>query len=301
MDADATQRAVARVRSWPAERRRGSNLDLLEPAPLFDIEVASACNIVCAFCPRDEMVRPKTLMDDVTFGAVVNFLPANAVAMISGLGDALLHPWLEAMVGRLVGRGVSTCLITNGIRLTPSRQAALIAAGIAEIQVSVHGFDDDTVRQVVPVGANPKAVRANLEQLATVQGPRVRINFVETPENAHARDEVRGWAENLGFRFFYRRQHTRGGTIGAARADAGCAGCGVFSSVTFLSVDGDIMPCVNDVRGEGKLGNVRDFTWPDVLAWKRRVINEDRWFSSCTDCDDDFRWVLLDQGGLDGA
>ena len=42
MDADATQRAVARVRSWPAERRRRSNLDLLEPAPLFDIEVASA-------------------------------------------------------------------------------------------------------------------------------------------------------------------------------------------------------------------------------------------------------------------
>ncbi len=107
---------------------------------------------------------------------------------------------------------------------------------------------------------NPKAVRANLEQLATVQGPRVRINFVETPENAHTRDQLRAWAENFGFRFFYRRQHTRGGAIGVARADAGCAGCGIFASMTFLTVAGDVMPCVNDVRGEGKLGNVPDFT-----------------------------------------
>ncbi|MDP2314357.1 MAG: radical SAM protein [Pseudomonadota bacterium] len=300
MDAEATAKAVELVRAWPASRRRAGNLGLLRAAPLFDIELASACNVVCTFCPRDDMERPKTVMDAATFDSVEAFLPPGAIAMLSGLGDSLLHPQLDALVARLHGRGVSTCIITNGVRLVPARQDTLIAAGIAEIQVSVHGLDDATVRSVVPVGANPARVRANLEHLAGRPGPRVRINFVETPENAHAREDVRRWAEGLGFRFFYRRLHTRGGSLGEPRDDAGCSGCGIFGSVTFITVEGDVMPCVNDVRGEGRLGNVRAVTWTDVLAWKKAVIKEDRWFAPCAGCDDDYRWVLLAQGGLDG-
>jgi MoaA/NifB/PqqE/SkfB family radical SAM enzyme len=282
---------VAQVRALPRERIRAANLALLDTPPLFDIEVASACNVVCTFCPRDEMVRPKKLMDEPTFAALLKFLPEDAIAMVSGLGDALLHPRLPELVARLVGRGVSTCMITNGVRLTPARQEALIAAGIAEIQVSVHGVSDAVVRRIVPVGADPHAVRTNVERLAHRGGPRVRINFVETPENAEERAAVQAWAEALGARFFHRRLHTRGGTVGDGR-DTG-EGCGIYAGVTFISVEGDVMPCVNDVRGEGRFGNVRDASWAEVVAWKRGVITDGRWFGACTGCDDDYRWVLL--------
>ena len=219
--------------------------------------------------------------------------------MLGGLGDALVHPKITVLVQQLVARDVSTCIITNGVRLTPDRQDALIAAGISEIQVSVHGLQEEIVRQVVPVGADPGAVRRHVERLAS-RGPRVRINFVETPENAGEREQVESWARDLGARFFYRRQHSRGGTIGSGRTET-CAGCGIFGSVTFVSSDGDVFPCVNDVRGYGRYRNVRDTTWTDVLAWKRTVIHEGRWFSACTSCDDDYRWELLALGGLAGA
>lgn len=292
---------IDRVRRLDNSVVRARNLSLLEQPQLFDIEVASACNVVCTFCPRDEMVRAHALMDASTFADVLGFLPPHAIAMLSGLGDALVHPKLPQFVEQLVAKGVSPCVITNGVRLAPALQDELIAAGIAEIQVSVHGLDEATVRHVIPVGARPSVVRRQVERLAAIGGPRLRINFVETEENGHERRAVEAWAARLGARFFHRRQHTRGGTIGITRPEARCSGCGIFGSVTFISADGDVLPCVNDVRGDGRFANVRDTTWDGVLAWKRRVIDEGHWFAACRGCDDDYRWVLLARGGLDGA
>lgn len=301
MGAEDAARAQDEVHRWSTEERRATNLALVEAVPLFDLEIASACNVVCTFCPRDEMVRNARLMSEATFAALLRFLPSDAVAMLGGLGDALVHPQIAPWVSRLVARGVSTALITNGVRLTPERQDALIAAGIAEIQVSVHGVSEASVRRVMPVGADPARVRAHVERLAERGGPRLRVNFVETPDNGAEREAVAAWATSLGARFFHRRQHTRGGTVGVARSTPGGEGCGIFGSVTFITADGDIAPCVNDVTVEGRLGNVRDTPWPAVLAWKREVIGQSRWFSACVGCDDDYRWVLLRNRGLAGT
>jgi MoaA/NifB/PqqE/SkfB family radical SAM enzyme len=295
------QRLIDAVRALRPEERRRRNLDLLDTAPLIDLEMASACNVVCAFCPRDDMVRSAGLMSEDTFTAVENFLPGNAVIMISGLGDAVLHPQLANRVRRLNDKGHSCCVITNGVRLTPERQRDLIDAGIAQIQVSVHGVDRETVARVMPRGSDPERVRANLDHLAKTRPPhlRVRINFVETGRNGHARLDVERYARDRDFEFFYRREHTRGGSLGAGRQSQTSEGCGIFAAVTFISSDGDVLPCVNDVRGEGRLGNVRSLNWAHVEAWKRRVIDEGRWFAACADCDDDYRWVLIAQGELD--
>lgn len=300
VDERVEARLLSKVRQSRADLRT-VNLRLLEAPPLFDLELVSACNVVCTFCPRGEMERQARRMDAATFEAVLRFLPAGAVAMLSGLGDALLHPDLPDHVARLTARGVSTCVITNGVRLTPDRQDDLLAAGIAEIQVSVHALDEGTARRVMPVGAAPELVRTHVERLAGTRRCRVRVNFVETDANAHARAEVEAWTVGLGARFFHRRLHTRGGALGTGRSAEHGDGCGIYGSVTFISADGDVLPCVNDVRGEGRLGHVRGLTWGDVLAWKHRVISEARWFAACRACDDDYRWVLLSDGGLAGA
>ncbi|HZH14754.1 MAG TPA: radical SAM protein [Archangium sp.] len=301
MDAERTEAVVTAVQGWPEERRRAANLALLEQVPLFDIEVASACNIVCSFCPREEMARPKGLMSETTFQEILTFLPGDAVVMISGLGDALLHPRLEHFVEALSARGLFPCVITNGIRLTPDRQRRLIAAGVAQFQVSVHGLDARELAPIVTRGARPEQVRENLEQLAANRPEhlRVRVNFVETPDNAHCREGVRSWATALGFDFFYRRLHTRGGSITSHRPASGCQGCGIFGAVTFITVEGALLPCVNDVRGEGQLGHVRDLTWAQLVERKRTVIREGTWFGACRTCDDDYRWVILANGQVD--
>jgi sulfatase maturation enzyme AslB (radical SAM superfamily) len=303
MDADGTHATVEAVRRWPAERRRQAQLAVLEGAPLFDIEAASACNMTCTFCPREAMARPQRVMAPETFAQVRSFLPDDAVVMFSGLGDALLNPHLEDFVAGLAGRKISSCVITNGLRLTPERARSLLEAGLEEFQVSVHGLEAEALAPVVLRGADPGRVLANLEALAALlpAGRRVRINFVETPGNTASREVVRAWAEAQGFRFFFRRLHTRGGTVASCRLGLRADGCGIFAAVTFVTVEGVLLPCVNDVRGEGALGYVATTTWAELAARKRSVIEGDRWFPPCRACDDDYRWVILANGQVDEA
>lgn len=300
MDDSQTRALVAKVQGWPDLQRRHRNLALLAEPPLFDIEAASACNITCSFCPRSEMSRTPRLMSRQTFAQVLTLLPAHAIVMFSGLGDSLLNGHLEEFVQTLVARQISPCVITNGVRLDPARQRSLIAAGLAQIQVSVHGLDRQTLAPIVTRGADPERVLANLEHLAAHRPStlRARLNFVETPDNAHAATGVEALAARLGFEFFYRRLHTRGGTVVSLRAGAACTGCGIFATVTFITVAGDVLPCVNDVRGEGRLGHVGDLDWPTLQARKHAVIHEGVWFSACQRCDDDYRWVILGQGSI---
>lgn len=301
MDADTTEATAALVRAWTPERRREAGLRILRRPQLFDIEAASACNIVCSFCPREAMERPMRLMDEATFERIAGFLPDDAVVMFSGLGDALLNPRTESFVSRLKRRGISSCLVTNGIRLDPERQRSLAAAGLDQLQVSVHGLDDSALASIVTRGSDPDRVRRNLEHLSRARSPalRVRLNFVETLENAHARGEVERFARELGFDFYFRRLHGRGGTVTSPRAAACPSGCGIFAAVTFITVEGQVLSCVNDVRGESALGNAGALDWPALAARKRDVLQRDAWFSFCRGCDDDYRWVILAQGGVD--
>ena len=103
----------------------------------------------------------------------------------------------------------------------------------------------------------------------------------------------------MGFDFFFRRLHGRGGTIASPRANACPSGCGIFAAVTFVTVEGEILSCVNDVRGEGRLGSAGDLSWSGLVERKQDVLRRDAWFPHCRGCDDDYRWVILAQGGVE--
>ncbi len=298
MTSEETESRIRQVCAWPSSRRIAANLSLLENPPLFDLELVSTCNAACGFCPRDRMARRDRFISDETFDAVLEFLPEHAMVMLSGLGEATLHPRLETHVARLSDRGFSSCLVTNGLRLTSRLQDGLVAAGIAQVQVSLHGPPPW-------FGYPARAARdleAHLEHLSghRAGGLRVRVNFVETPRNRLEADRVRQWTGASGFSFFWRREHGRG-CHGDTRPRSGTrSGCGIFASVTFITADGVLFPCVNDVAGRYRLGRVGRTNWPDLLEIKHRIVATGAWFDTCARCDDDYRWVLIGQGGLDG-
>ncbi len=286
------------VAGWSPERVRSTSLTIVDDrAPLFDIEAAAACNLSCRFCPRGELTRPQRIMAPEVFAAVERFLPAGAVVMFAGLGEPLTNLHLADYVARLKRRDVSPCVITNGLLLTPPRVEALVAAGIDQIQVSVHALDKAPFERLVP-DIDVTTLLANLRHLAAVRPPalRVRLNFVDCAENSGELDGVARLAGELGFGLFVRQEHNRGGHLGRTGEMPG--GCGIFAAVTLITAQGDVLSCVNDVAGRSRLANVRDLTWDEVRAWKRRTIASDRWFPACASCDDGYRWVLLDERGL---
>lgn len=290
--------ARERVAHWEVERVRAVSLAIVDnPAPLFDIEAAASCNLSCRFCPREALARPQRIMTPETFAAVERFLPSGAVVMFAGLGEPLTNTHLPGYVRRLKRRGVSPCVITNGVLMTRSRIEALIDAGIDQLQVSVHAVDQAVFRRLVPDLDLDRLVD-NLHVLAEHRPPglRVRLNFVASPENSGELPAVAALARELGFDLFVRAEHNRGGHLGGTEALP--HGCGIFAAVTLITAQGDVLSCVNDLAGRSRLGNVRDLDWNDVLAWKRRTIHEDQWFPACASCNDGYRWVLLHEGGL---
>ena len=290
--------ARERVSRWAPERVRAVSLAIVDrPAPLFDIEVSAACNLSCRFCPRGALARPQRIMTPETFSAVERFLPRGAVVMFAGLGEPLANHHLPDYAARLKRRGVSPCVITNGMLMNRSRIAALIDAGIDQFQVSVHAVDRAAFRRIAPE-IDADRIVANLRTLAELRPPglRVRLNFVAGAQNGDELPAVMALARELGFDLFVRAEHNRGGHVGNAEISA--HGCGIFAAVTLITAQGDVLSCVNDVAGRSRLGNVSTLLWEDVRVWKRRTISSGGWFPACSSCDDGYRWVLLDSGGL---
>ena len=292
---------AALVACWSLSESVEAHERLLQGAPLFDIEAASACNARCLFCPRDAAdARPRIMAPD-TFARIVSFLPDDAVVMFSGFGEPLLNPNLEDFARSLKVRGISPCVITNGLLLTPERQASLVGAGMDQFQVSIHATTSEAWRRIVGVERGFESVFANLEHLAhhRPEGFRVNLNFVESPANEAEGPGIEELARRLGFNLYTRRVHGRGGEAGPPRAGVP-AGCGIFASVTFIDATGDVRACVNDVRGTTRLGAVGDVSWAEVLAWKRERLRRLELFPVCMRCDDDYRFVILGQDGVDG-
>ena len=290
--------ARERVARWAPERVRAVSLSIVDnPAPLFDIEAAASCNLSCHFCPRGALARPQRIMTPETFAALERFLPAGAVVMFAGLGEPLTNHHLPDFVARLKRRDVSPCVITNGMLMTRPSIAALINAGIDQFQVSVHAVERVTFRRLVP-DIDVDRLVANIYTLAELRPPglRVRLNFVAGPKNRGELPAVTALARELGFDLFVRAEHNRGGHLGGTHVRP--RGCGIFAAVTLITAQGDVLSCVNDVAGRSRIGNVRELLWEEVRLWKRKTIGSGAWFPACSSCDDGYRWVLLDSGGL---
>ena len=290
--------------TWPDDRLRDVGLKVLTNRPLIDIEAASACNAVCTFCPRESIVRPQRIMTPETFDHVNRLVPDGATVMFAGLGEPLMNRRLASFVRKFKERGISACIITNGMLLTPERQAELIDVGIDQIQVSVHGRDPSVVRQLMPTGVDPDRVEAHIEHLAAIRQSslRVRLNVVQTRENAGEVPALRAWANRLGVGLFVRELHNRGGSLAdPAEAPPDRPACGIYAAVTFMDAEGFVASCVNDVRSLSRLGHCSTLCWGDVTAWKARTIQSGPWFPACTGCGDDYRWTILANASVEGG
>jgi pyruvate-formate lyase-activating enzyme len=257
--------------------------------PFFDVEASALCDLRCTMCPRDRMTRPAGILGEDTFDRLLDWLPAPSRIVFSGLGEPLLNPALLSFVERLKTRGHTVGLTTNGTRLTPSRAAPLLAAGLDVLHVSLQAFSTETAARLAG-GEDTGAVRENLEALSRnrPEGTRVYLSVVAQPGNEEERNPLRRFASDLGFTPHVRRIHSRGGALYTpARVPEGV--CGIFPKVTFVAWNGGLLACCNDTDGSTQLGNVADTPFESLREAKRERLRDGRWFAPCAACDDGYR------------
>ncbi|HEY7825631.1 MAG TPA: radical SAM protein [Candidatus Acidoferrales bacterium] len=153
------------------------------------------CNLACTYCnefddfsdpvPTEEMFRRIDLL-----GAM-----GTSIITISG-GEPLLHPDLDAIVGRIRKNGIIAGMITNGYLMVAERIERLNRAGLEYLQISIDNTIPDEVSK-----KSLKVLDQKLKLLAEHAEFHVNINSVlgsgiHHPEDALA---VAHRAIELGF------------------------------------------------------------------------------------------------------
>ncbi len=271
---------------------------ILDSTPLFDVEVSTLCNLNCIMCPRDRISRKKGLMKPNIFQRLVEWLPHNAKVMFSGMGEQLLNPHVTSYIGDMKRKGMIVGITTNGQLLTPEKVMDLIDSRIDMIQVSLNGGSKDTYESIMR-GGNFNLVRTNLDYLSSVRPPglTVQLSVVRQERNKDDIMDIERFAENHGFSLLIRNIHTRGGYLKLQdrflREFKGPRGCGIFAKLTFVASDGSILACCHDLEGHTRFGSIESISFDELKNVKRNLVKNNKWFRICSDCDDEYRYLLL--------
>lgn len=168
-----------------AERRIGSVHGWALPAHV-TIEPTNACNSRCIMCLPyrcDATVPspPTGMMERATLERVDPVLRRARRVLLSGFGEALMHPDLVEMVRWAKARVPHAYMFTNGSLMTAETAAALVEAGIDQVCFSVGGATEAVQQRVrgVPLAPLREGI-ANLVDAArrAGRGPEIRFNIV---------------------------------------------------------------------------------------------------------------------------
>ena len=272
------------------------HLKIFNSVPFFDVELATHCNNNCGICPRDKISRPKGIMEPQVFENLSKWYPSNSNVMFCGMGEPLLNPNLIEYIKINKKRELITNITTNGILLTKSKIDELVESGIDLIQISVNATSQKILDKISPK-VNFEKLHHNLQYLSSVKPDNldVQLTYIKQSQNFEEYDKVQTLANKLNFSFFSRIMHSRGGFLYNPESFSDIQGCGLFIKSTFITWEGDILACCQDLTGTTKLGNIRNLTYSELINKKEQFINEDEWFPMCKNCDDLFsRYLFLD-------
>ena len=118
----------------------------MDPKPLWLLaELTYKCPLQCPYCSNPlDFAGPRFKRELSTDEWCRVFREAKALGVLQlGLsgGEPTLRADLETLVGEAHGLGLYTSLITSAYRLTKERLAALKAAGLDHVQISIQGAD----------------------------------------------------------------------------------------------------------------------------------------------------------------
>ena len=282
-----------------------------------DLEVTSACDAVCGFCPRD--VMPDTgrfiSMELVErLAEEIRRTPPSWV-ILCGIGESLLHPQLDRIVRSLAQTGVRVEMTTHGRRLTVQRFEELVAQGLSGFNVSLNAATAETHRAVMRLKDFQETV-ANIEDIIELRvrsHPHVslHVSFVVCTLNRHeVEDFVEFWRHKGLSGIWLHPVNNRNGLRAAdleaadmnalARQYARDADvrvdvfgdieeeddlCKIARKLIFISADGEMRLCAMDYARVTSYGNLmhrglEDMHRTRLLGYLRGEMNQ-----FCAGCD----------------
>lgn len=111
------------------------------------VDITHRCQMACANCYLPNRIIPD--MDADKLMSLLQCLPSKTDIRLVG-GEPTLRDDLSLVIKRITDLGHRAMLITNGLKLADLKYCQeLKDAGLSYVQVSLNGFDDDNIYQVL--------------------------------------------------------------------------------------------------------------------------------------------------------
>ncbi|WP_238009981.1 pyrroloquinoline quinone biosynthesis protein PqqE [Dactylosporangium sp. AC04546] len=161
-------------------------------------ELTYRCPLRCAYCSNPvELAAYRAELTTAEWTGVFDQARAAGVLQVhlSG-GEPLLRPDLADLIGHASGLGMYTNLVTSGIPLTAARLAALLAAGLDHLQLSIQ--DAEPAAADGMAGGRFHARKLAAAELIRAAGIPLTVNVVLHAGNTDRLTQIAELAVSLG-------------------------------------------------------------------------------------------------------
>jgi MoaA/NifB/PqqE/SkfB family radical SAM enzyme len=130
------------------------------------LHTTNACNLHCIGCARTYRTTETQWLKLDALQEIANSFPLLLSVCLHGEGEPLLYPHIYEAVTLFASRGCWVSFNSNGTLLDEKNVAKLCHAGIAEVNVSLDGARDETIKKT-RIGSDPGSIKAGIRRLVT--------------------------------------------------------------------------------------------------------------------------------------
>ncbi|MFW6134249.1 MAG: radical SAM/SPASM domain-containing protein [Elusimicrobiota bacterium] len=273
---------------------------------LATIEPANFCNLNCPICETGcgELSRKPRAMSLNEYKTIIDQFDKNLIQIyLYFMGEPFLIKDIYKMIRYSADRGIYVSTCTNGETVDPEK---LVKSGIADVQFQIGGMSQQT-HEVYRKNGNLKKALDNLRKTVELKRKyrekinkekysiKVGVGFIIMKHNEHEQQEFIDTMKNVGideyqvispavrnipqakvffpkdrkYWLYDEKEYEMGKLAIKNPYDNYCEH--IYSTVT-IQVNGDVVPCCRDPKGEHVLGNV--FKENIYAIWNNKKYRE---------------------------
>ena len=243
------------------------------------LEITNRCNLSCSFCPKTK--RPARTLNPAEFRQLAeNIRPYTDYLYLHVLGEPLMHPELETLLGICGELNFRVVITTNGTLLPAQETVLLSSPALYKINVSLHSFEANAPGDfraylsgcfsfAKKAGDAGKLVDLRLWNLdgETTRGQNAQNDVIlETLASFFPRPWVQNtWGFRLCDRVFVHYAEKFDWPDLSLEEQSDCGTCRALRDQIAVLSDGTVVPCCLDHEGDIALGNLFSQNLPEIL------------------------------------
>ena len=255
------------------------------------MEITSACNLSCSFCP--ETKRPKSFLSVAEFERRLEEVkPYTDHVYLHVKGEPLLHPQLEKLLDLSMENNIKVNLTTNGTLLSKHREMLLKKPALRQVNFSLHSLDGNEEER--DKGSYMRSILDFAKEASQKGHPIVSLRFwnidpsdllsLGARKNRALLEMIEeefqlehpilekvqpGRGLKLAEGIYINQDHEFQWPALTEEEDDGEGFCYGLKDQVGILTDGTVVPCCLDGEGIISLGNIKDTPFRETIGSER--------------------------------